>query len=120
LDTIYLRITRQFALQMRYHLPTTIIFGAGKISEIGQLVREKLRATRPFLVTDRGIQEAGIVAGIRSQLPGIPIFDEVEPNPTHSTVNWGGALARQLNPGDILVPEAFESRPLWKTALRFP
>jgi alcohol dehydrogenase len=87
---------------MRYHLPTVIIFGAGKISELGQVVRERLRASRPFLVTDRGIQEAGIVASIRSQLPGIPIFDEVEQNPKHSTVNWGGGLARQLNP-DLII-----------------
>jgi len=87
---------------MRYHLPTVIIFGAGKISEMGQVVREKLRATRPFLVTDRGIQKAGIVAGIRCQLPGIPIFDEVEQNPKHSTVNWGGGLARPFNP-DLII-----------------
>jgi len=87
---------------MRYHLPTVISFGAGKISELGQVVRERLRATRPFLVTDAGIQKAGIVTGIRSQLPGIPIFDEVEQNPKHSTVNWGGALARQLNP-DLII-----------------
>lgn len=87
---------------MRYHLPTVIIFGAGKISELDQVVRERLRASRPFLVTDRGIQEAGIVTSIRSQLPGIPIFDEVEQNPKHSTVNWGGGLARQLNP-DLII-----------------
>ncbi len=87
---------------MRYHLPTVIIFGAGKISELGQVVKERLRAMRPFLVTDAGIQKAGIVAGIRPQLPGIPIFDEVEQNPKHSTINWGGGLARQFNP-DLII-----------------
>jgi alcohol dehydrogenase len=87
---------------MRYHFPTTIIFGSGKISELAQLVKEKLHASRPFLVTDRGIQEAGIVDKIKDQLPGIPIFDEVEQNPKHSTVNWGGGLARQLYP-DLVI-----------------
>jgi len=29
---------------MRYYLPTIIIFGAGKISELGQVVRERLCA----------------------------------------------------------------------------
>jgi alcohol dehydrogenase len=87
---------------MRYHLPTTIIFGSGKISELGQLVKQQFQASRPFLVTDRGIQEAGIVAKIKDQLPGIPIFDEVEQNPKDSTVNWGGSLARQLYP-DLVI-----------------
>lgn len=87
---------------MKFYLPTEIIFGSGKISELGQVAKEKLCASRPFLVTDKGIQEAGIVEKIRSQLPGIPIFDEVEQNPRHSTVNWGGRLARQLYP-DLII-----------------
>jgi len=87
---------------MRFHLPTVIIFGSGKISELGLIVKEKLHSSRPFLVTDSGIQKAGITEKIKSQLPGIPIFDEVEQNPKHSTVNWGGGLARQLNP-DLII-----------------
>jgi len=87
---------------MRFHLPTIIIFGPGKISELGQVVTEKLHASRPLLVTDKGIQEAGIVEKIKDRLPGIPIFDEVEQNPKHSTVNWGGGLARQLYP-DLVI-----------------
>lgn len=87
---------------MKFYLPTIIIFGSGKISELGQVIKEKLRASRPLLVTDKGIQEAGIVEKVKGQLPGVPIFDEVEQNPRHSTVNWGGGLARQLYP-DLII-----------------
>jgi alcohol dehydrogenase len=79
-----------------------IMFGSGKISELGQVVKERLRSSRPLLVTDRGIQKTGHVEKVKSQLPGIPIFDEVEQNPKHATVNWGGGLARQLNP-DLII-----------------
>jgi alcohol dehydrogenase len=87
---------------MRYHLPTVIIFGSGRISELGRVVKEKLRASRPLLVTDKGIQEAGILTGISTQLKGVPVFDEVEPNPKSDTINWGGGLARQLCP-DLVI-----------------
>jgi alcohol dehydrogenase len=87
---------------MRYHLPTIIIFGSGRISELGRVVKERLRASRPLLVTDRGIQEAGILTRISAQLTGVPVFDEVEPNPKSDTINWGGGLARQLYP-DLVI-----------------
>lgn len=87
---------------MKFHLPTTIIFGSGSISELGQIVKEKLRSLRPFLVTDRGINEAGILKLMPTQLAGIPVFDEVEQNPKQTTVDRGGEVARRAKP-DLII-----------------
>jgi alcohol dehydrogenase len=87
---------------MKYHMPTAVMFGPGAISELGTIVREKLHSSRPLLVTDKGIIEAGIPEKVLPQLPAIPIFDEVEQNPRHTTVNRGGEIARELKP-DLVI-----------------
>ncbi len=65
--------------------PTRIVYGKGSIQELpGELKRAG--ASRPLLVTDKGILQAGLLrfiaplleqAGIRAQ-----VFSEFEPNPT--------------------------------------
>lgn len=81
---------------MNYHMPTQIVFGSGTIGEIDAIVREKLQASRPFLVTDKGIDAAGILDKVKNPLAGIPVFDEVEPNPRNATIDRGGELVRAL------------------------
>jgi alcohol dehydrogenase len=80
---------------MRFHVPTKIIFESGLISRLKEVVEADFRASRILLVTDKGIVRSGIAAKVLSQLPGTPVFDEVEQNPTHWTVNRGGAVARE-------------------------
>ncbi len=87
---------------MNYHMPTQVIFGSGTIAMIESIIREKLRASRPLLVTDRGIEAAGVLHGVKEALAGVPVFDEVEPNPKHTTVDRGGELARALSP-DLVI-----------------
>jgi alcohol dehydrogenase len=87
---------------MRFYLPTRIIFGAGEIQRLGAIVREELQARKAFLVTDKGIRQTGIVDQVLNELHPLEIFDEVEPNPRHPTVNRGGELARKLKP-DLVV-----------------
>jgi len=87
---------------MLYHMPTAITFGAGALSELGGLTRDRLRSVRPLLVTDKGIIRAGIAEKVRPQLPAIPAFDEVEQNPKHTTVDRGGEIARELEP-DLVI-----------------
>jgi len=81
---------------MRFHVPTKIIFEAGAISRLKQVVESDVRASPILIVTDKGIVRSGIAAKALSQLPGTPVFDEVEQNPTHLTVNRGGTVAREL------------------------
>ena len=87
---------------MKYHMPTAVIFGPGVIFELGGIVRDKLRSSRPLLVTDKGIIAAGIAKGVLSQLPAMPTFDDVEPNPKHGTVDRGGEVARHIKP-DLVI-----------------
>jgi alcohol dehydrogenase len=87
---------------MKFHLPTEIIFGAGMIDDVGRIVKEKLRAGRPFLVTDRGIIEAGIAGKVASGLGEISVFEGVEPNPKHTTVNRAAGIIRDYKP-DLII-----------------
>ena len=87
---------------MKFHMPTAVVFGPGVISELGGIVRNKLRSSRPLLVTDKGIMTAGIAQGVLTQLPATPTFDDIEPNPKHGTVNRGGEVARRLMP-DLVI-----------------
>jgi alcohol dehydrogenase len=87
---------------MRYHLPTEIIFGPGVVDEVGGAVRDKLRSSRPLLVTDKGIIGAGIAEHVLTRFPGLPVFDAVEPNPRHTTVDRAGELAREAR-ADLII-----------------
>ncbi|MDH7512975.1 MAG: iron-containing alcohol dehydrogenase [Clostridiales bacterium] len=87
---------------MNYHMPTQIVFGSGTIARLTGIIKEKLKASRPFLVTDKGIAAAGILNRVKEPLAGVPVFDEIEPNPRHATVDRGGELVRALQP-DLVI-----------------
>lgn len=87
---------------MRFHIPTRIIFSAGSIFQLKETVEKELKALIPFLVTDKGIKESGIADKVLSQLGDIPVFDEVEQNPKHLTINRAGDIVRKLKP-DLII-----------------
>ncbi|WP_235420915.1 iron-containing alcohol dehydrogenase [Jeotgalibacillus soli] len=71
-----------------FHLPTKVFFGNGKIEELKNLPFEVKRA---FIVTDKGVLNAGLIDGITQQLiaAGISyeIYSDVEPDPSVETVD---------------------------------
>lgn len=83
---------------MKFQLPTKIFFGSDFISRLKEIVDENFKGSRLFLVTDRGIIEAGIAQKVLSQFPEVEVFDEVEQNPKHRTVNKAGEIVRRLKP----------------------
>ncbi len=85
-----------------FYAPTRIIFGSGTMSRLKEVVEEDLSVSVPFLVTDRGIREAGIADRVLSLFPEIHVFDEIEQNPKHNTVNRAGDIVRKLKP-DLLI-----------------
>ncbi len=87
---------------MQFQNPTRVIFGSGSLSKLGKIVHEELQAKKPFLVTDKGIEEAGIPARVLSQLSGIQVFNAIEQNPKHLTVDRGGEIVRQSQP-DLII-----------------
>ena len=87
---------------MRFQAPTRIYFGSGMISRLKEIIEEFSKDPSLFLVTDRGIIDSGIAEKILEQLPGIQVFDEIEQNPKHNTVNKAGEIVRKLKP-DMVV-----------------
>ena len=52
----------------------TIEFGAGKIAELGNIVKS-MKANKTLVVTDKGLTETGILEKIKT-LPALGAFDE--------------------------------------------
>ena len=78
-----------------FHLPTRLVFGPGTIERIGDLARDH-GCTRPLVVSDPGLEEAGHVdralgllrrAGIESA-----VFDDFDVNPDAAMVDRGVAF----------------------------
>jgi alcohol dehydrogenase len=88
--------------ELRFRSPTAVIFGAGTFERLGEEAKKLARGRRVLLVTDKGIAAAGIAGRAVAQLPGAEVFDEVEPNPRHATVDRAGELARRLEPALVV------------------
>lgn len=80
-----------------YYAPTEVIFGCGKLSEIGKLA--KRYGTRALLVTGSGKSTAGTALRVRELLEKEGVhtahYNGVKPNPTTDQVHEGAALAKK-------------------------
>jgi len=78
--------------------PSRILFGPGRLRELGELVRE-LGGSRVLVVTDPGIRAAGHVSTALDSLAAAAlapfVFDGVHENPTTSNVEDGVEIARE-------------------------
>lgn len=117
-------------LQANWSYPTSFRFGAGRIAEIGDAVRE-VGMSRPLLVTDRNLAETPIVRDVRARLAaaglGDAMFADVDANPTDrnmeagvraflagghdGVVAMGGGSALDL--GKLTAFMAGQTRPVW-------
>jgi choline dehydrogenase len=77
-------------------VPTRIVHGPGAIARLGELL-EELGVERPFLVTDKGVVQAGLAEVVLGHLEDATVFDEVRPNPDIELV--GRASAAYLEAG---------------------
>lgn len=87
---------------MQFHNPTRIIFGSGAIKQVKAEVERAGGDDHPLIVTDRGLVAAGLAAKLLSEFPRAMVFDEVENNPRHTTVNRAGDMARRIAPRVII------------------
>ena len=81
-----------------FQLPTKIIFGCGEFKKIGKEARKI--GEKALLVTGKkSMRRLGILNKVIKLLEEerveVIIFDKIEPNPRHSTVDEGGKLARK-------------------------
>ena len=76
-----------------WRVPTLVEFGEGVSKKVGTEATKLLKNAQPraMIVTDAGILQAGLLEGVKSSLSAaaVPffIFDQVEPNPRHTTVH---------------------------------
>jgi alcohol dehydrogenase len=88
-----------------FHCPTRIIFGPGKINELGALA-ESLGARRVLVISDPGIIAAGHtprgVQSLEAAGSTVKLFEGVEENPTTNHVMAGLTVAQEFRP-DLIV-----------------
>ncbi len=110
--------------------PTTIKFGAGRISEIGEACAQA-NIKNPLLVTDRGLAALPITQQTLDLLEkaglGRAMFSEVDPNPSEINLEAGVAAYRAgkhdgviafgggsgLDLGKMVAFMAGQTRPVW-------
>src|SRR5580698_671474 len=113
-----------------WNFPTRVITGVGRIAELPETCRAN-NIARPLLVTDRGLAESDLIAGIvgRVRDAGIPIgvFSDVKSNPTEANLQAGvdafragghdGVIAvgggSALDVGKCVAFMVAQSRPVW-------
>src|SRR3984885_367856 len=113
-----------------WNFPTRVITGVGRIAELPETCRAN-NIARPLLVTDRGLAETDLIAGIarRVRETGIPIsvFSDVKGNPTESNLSAGVAAFKAgghdgviavgggsaLDVGKCVAFMVAQSRPVW-------
>lgn len=81
-----------------FFAPTRVLFGPGKLAELGD---QRLPGKKALVVTTGGksVKANGYLDRLYGQLDragvGHVLFDRIEPNPLRQTVNAGGWLARE-------------------------
>lgn len=80
-----------------WEMPARLVFGAEASKRVGEELRS-LGVSKPLVVTDKGIVQAGLLEGIFEGLSKAEmhyaLFDEVEPNPSVQCVEKSLALYR--------------------------
>jgi len=88
-----------------FRIPTEVYFGVGVAETIGERVA-RMRAKSPFIVTDPGVREAGIVDPLVQSIieRGISpeVFDEISANPRDHECVKGAEKARKYD-ADLIV-----------------
>ena len=114
----------------KWNYPTTVRFGAGRIAELPEVLKE-VGIANPLFVTDPGLAKLPVVASTLKLLEdaGVAhgVFSDVKPNPVESNlyagvevfkagghdgiIAFGGGSALDL--GKLIAFQAHQSRPVW-------
>ncbi len=117
-------------LVSKWNYPTTVRFGAGRIKELPEVLKEA-GISNPLFVTDPGLAKLPVTASTLKLLAdaGVPhgVFSDVKPNPVESNlyagievykagghdgvVAFGGGSALDL--GKLIAFQAHQTRPVW-------
>jgi len=85
--------------------PNKVIFGNGTANLVGQEAAQ-FKAKKALIVTDKGVIQAGLLAGVQDSLKAqkidFDIFDEVEAEPSACNADDGAKLAISIG-ADIII-----------------
>ncbi|MEO4001642.1 iron-containing alcohol dehydrogenase [Mesorhizobium sp. CAU 1732] len=114
----------------KWNYPTTIRFGAGRITELPEVLKD-VGISNPLFVTDPGLAKLPVVASTLKLLvdAGVAhgVFSDVKPNPVESNLTAGievfksgkhdGVIAfgggSALDLGKLIAFQAHQVRPVW-------
>jgi alcohol dehydrogenase class IV len=114
----------------KWNYPTTVRFGAGRISELAEACLSS-GIKKPLFVTDPGLAKMKIVAdalaGLKAAGVKYGLFHEVQPNPIAANVEAGVKVVRAgkhdgviafgggsaLDVGKVIAFMAGQTRPMW-------
>ena len=87
----------------KYYNPVEVVFGTGKLDELGQLMAER-GLDRALIVSDPFTHRSGVAARLNECAGGrvLDIISEVEPNPTCDNVDACARRARELGARAII------------------
>lgn len=89
----------------KFQAATKLLFGVDTINQLGQEV-QALGGQKAFIVTDKGIVNAGILDKVTQPLGEanieFAVFDEIEPNPTDAAI-VAGAEQLQAESADVVI-----------------
>ena len=87
----------------KYYNPVEVVFGTGKLDELGQLMAER-GLDRALIVSDPFTHRSGVAARLKECAGGrvLDIISEVEPNPTCDNVDACARRARELGARSII------------------
>lgn len=89
-----------------FNLPTRIECGSGVLQKVGKAARELQPGGKVFVITDPGVQKAGLVTSVLLALEKegfeCQVFDQVQPNPKDYDCEAGGVEARSFGTDPIV------------------
>lgn len=89
-----------------FRLPTRIVFGAGRVDELGELTKSLGDVSRVLVVSDPGVVAAGHtergIAALQAAGLQTALFEKFTENPNTAHVDEGVAAAREFRPDCIL------------------